>query len=99
MSFLNLLNLFLVARAEIFTTISLALSYLLEAAKKHVKGGLPILNTYSNIDKNDLAAMEPARKAITHHAWHVMTFFFIHWHQSNTSQVLSTIAIYSDILN
>ena len=37
-----------------------------------------VLSTYYNIDINDLAAMEPARKAITHHAWHVMTFFFIH---------------------
>ena len=43
------------------------------AAKKRVKRGF--IHTYSNIDKNDLAAMEPARKAITHHAWHVMTFF------------------------
>ena len=52
------------------------------------------VNTYFDIDTNDLAAMEPARKAITHHAWHVMTFFFIHWHQSYISQVLYTIAPY-----
>ena len=56
------------------------------AAKKHIKRRLTVLNTYSNIGKNDLAAMEPARKAITHHAWHVMTFFFIHWHQRYISQ-------------
>ena len=42
----------------------------------HWKDQVYVLNTYYNIDTNDLAAMEPARKAITHHAWHVMTFFF-----------------------
>ena len=58
------------------------------AAKKHIKRRLTVLNTYSNIGKNDLAAMEPARKAITHHAWHVMTFFFHTLASKFISQVL-----------